>query len=176
METKLTILKEFFEDPQRSFNIRELARLVKINHTTVRQYLNRFVKEGLLIKKKGNIYDSYTSYLSPQYLSLKLYYNLEKLRKSNLVHYLEKQFDLPTIVLFGSYAKAYDAKDSDIDLCVISYIKKQASVETYELILHRKINLQIFTKKEFETQKQKNPAFVNSIANGIVVLGELEIL
>ncbi|MBI2580817.1 ArsR family transcriptional regulator, partial [Candidatus Woesearchaeota archaeon] len=45
MEVKLTILKPFFEDPNRKFSIRELSRILKINHTTVRQYLNRLVKE-----------------------------------------------------------------------------------------------------------------------------------
>ncbi len=176
MERKITILKEFFEDPQRTFHMRELARLIKINHTTVRQYLNKLAKQGFLAKKKGNIYDTYTSNISPQYLNLKLYYNLEKLRKSNLINHLEKEFDLPIIVLFGSYAKAQDTKDSDIDICIISNIKKQINTENYEHVLKRKMSLHIFTKKEFEIQKQKNPGLVNSLTNGLVVSGELEII
>ncbi len=176
MERKITILKEFFEDPQKGFNIRELARLIKINHTTVRQYFNFLVKEDFLIKKRGAIYETYTSNISAKYLNLKFYYNLEKLRKSDVINYLEKQFDFPVIVLFGSYATAYDTKDSDADICIITNIKKELNLRRYENILNRKINLYIFTKEEFKNLKQKNPNLVNSIVNGIVLRGELEIL
>ena len=176
MERKLIILSRFFEDAQRTFNIRELARLIKVNHTTVRQYLSKLVKEGFLIKKKGNIYNSYASDISQKYLNLKLFYNLEKLRKSHLIEFLEKQFDFPTIILFGSYAKARDTKDSDIDIYIISNIKKQINIKSYELELNKEVNLHIFTKKEFEIQKQKNPELINSLANGMILSGELEIL
>ena len=52
METKIAIMRPFFEDPDREFQIRELSRIVKINHTTVRKYLNGLVKESLLKKDK----------------------------------------------------------------------------------------------------------------------------
>jgi len=54
METKLTILGQFFENPNKSFSIRQLSRILKINHTTVRQYLNKMVKDEILsLKKEG---------------------------------------------------------------------------------------------------------------------------
>ena len=85
MERKLTILKPFFEDPNRKFSIRELSRILKINHTTVRQYLNKMVKEELLSSKKEGVYLFYHLILSRKTLNLKLYYNLEKVRNSNLI-------------------------------------------------------------------------------------------
>src|SRR3989344_5412556 len=104
MERKSTILKPFFEDPNRKFSIRELSRILKINHTTVRQYLNKLVKEEFLSLKKEGLYSFYRLILSRKTLNLKLYYNLEKIRNSNLINDLEKAYDLPVIVLFGSYA------------------------------------------------------------------------
>ena len=56
MERKITILKPFFEDPNRKFSIRELSRILRINHTTVRQYLNKLVKEGFLSSKKEGLF------------------------------------------------------------------------------------------------------------------------
>ncbi|MEK6830928.1 MAG: nucleotidyltransferase domain-containing protein [Nanoarchaeota archaeon] len=176
MEIKLNILKPFFEDPDREFNVRELSRIVKINHTTVRKYLNTLVKEGILQKKKGQVYSNYAIVLSKKYLNLKLYYNFEKIRKSNIIEYSQKEFDFPVIVLFGSYAKAKDTKKSDIDICIISNIKKDLNLKSFQLVLDKSVNIHPFTKKEFENLKKKSPELVNNIANGIVLEGELEII
>src|SRR3989339_239575 len=102
MEIRLAILKPFFEEPNRRFSIRELSRILKINHTTVRQYLNQLVNEGFLSSRKEGLYSFYQLILSKKTLNLKLYYNLEKIRNSDLIEELEKAYDLPVIILFGS--------------------------------------------------------------------------
>ncbi|MDD5133657.1 MAG: nucleotidyltransferase domain-containing protein [Candidatus Nanoarchaeia archaeon] len=175
METKITILKSFFEDPNRRFSLRELSRILKINHTTVRQYLNKFVKEGYLSVKKEGVYSFYQLILSRNTLNLKLYFNLEKLRTSNIINDLEKVYDFPVVVLFGSYASATDDKTSDIDICVISNIKKEFPTEKYEKILYKKVNIEKFNKKDWEKTIKTNPYFINNICNGIVLSGELEV-
>ena len=176
MERKLTILKQFFEEPTRKFSIRELSRILKINHTTVRQYLNKLVKEGFLSIKKEGVYSFYNLVLTKKTLNLKLYYNLEKIRESNIIQDLEKVFNLPVIVLFGSYASAMDDANSDIDICLVSNIEKEFSTEKYEKILNRKISLHKFTKNSWERAKKLNPNLINNICNGVVLSGELEVL
>jgi predicted nucleotidyltransferase len=176
MERKLTILKPFFEEPNRRFSIRELSRILKINHTTVRQYLNKLVKEGFLSVKKGGLYSFYQLVFSKKTTNLKLYYNLEKIRESGLIEDLEKTYDLPVIVLFGSYASAMDDKTSDIDICLISNVEKEFNAEKYENKLNRKISLHKFTKNLWNKSKKSNPNLINNICNGIVLSGELEVL
>lgn len=176
METKIAIMKPFFEDPDKKFQIRELSRIVKINHTTVRQYLNRLVKEGILKKIVGGTFSSYSIFISREYLNLKLYYNLEKIWNSGIINEISSKFDLPTIILFGSYAHSDDRKNSDIDLCIISNIKNEINLKKYEKKLNRIVNLHIFNKRKWEEAKKKNPHLVNSICNGLVLLGELEVV
>ncbi|MEK6937806.1 MAG: nucleotidyltransferase domain-containing protein [Nanoarchaeota archaeon] len=176
MERKITILKSFFEEPNRKFSIRELSRLLNINHTTIRQYLQRLVKEECLFSKTEGVYSFYRLILSKKTLNLKLYYNLEKLRRSNLVEDLEKSYDLPVIVLFGSYAFARDDTSSDIDICLISNIEKEFTTEKYEKILNRKISLHRFSKDLWNKAKKSNPNLINNICNGIVLSGELVVL
>ena len=89
METKLTILKPFFEDPDKRFSIRQLSRILKINHTTIRQHLNKMVKEEILSLKKEGVYSFYKLILSKRVLNLKLYYNLEKIRDSHIIEDIE---------------------------------------------------------------------------------------
>lgn len=176
MERKITILKPFFEDPSRKFSIRKLSRILKINHTTVRQYLNKLAKEGFLSSKKEGVYSFYQLILSKKTLNLKIYYNLEKLRNSNLIEDLEKTYDLPIIVLFGSYALARDDISSDIDICLISNVNKEFQIEKYEKSLNRKVNLHRYNKDSWNKAKKSNPNLVNNICNGIVLSGELVIL
>jgi len=107
VERKLTILKPFFEDPNRKFSIRELSRILKINHTTVRQYLNKLVKEGFLSPKKEGVYLFYHLILSRKTLNLKLYYNLEKVRNSNLIEELEKAYRMASLYVMPSVSEPF---------------------------------------------------------------------
>lgn len=176
MEKELTILKPFFEEPNREYHIRELSRILKINHTSIRQHLNKLVKEVFLDFRKEKVYSSYKAKINKKFLNLKLYHNLEKLRISEIVDDLEKKFDYPVIVLFGSYASAYDDQNSDIDICVVTNIKKEFNTEKYEKILGKKISLHFFSNKELERDKIKNRHLINNICNGIVLSGQLEII
>jgi predicted nucleotidyltransferase len=176
MERKLTILKPFFEEPERKFSIRELSRILRINHTTVRQYLNNLVKDDFLSLKKEGVYSFYRLVLSEKTFNLKRYYNLEKIRASNLIADMEKAYDLPIIILFGSFAFARDDTSSDIDLCLISNIDKEFQTEKYERILNRKISLHRFSKDAWNKVKKSNPNLINNVCNGIVLSGELVVL
>lgn len=176
MERKLTILKPFFEEPNRKYSIRELARLLKINHTSTRQYLNQLAKEGFLSSKEEGVYTFYQLILSRKTLNLKFYYNLEKIRKSGIIEDLEKAYDLPVIVMFGSYASATDDSGSDIDICIISNVEKEFSSEKYKKILNRKVSLHKFSKDLWNKAKKSNPNLLNNISNGFVLSGELEVL
>lgn len=176
MDVTITILKPFFEDPNREFHIRELSRLLRINHTTVRQRLAKLVKDGFLAVTKGKVYSAYKPTFSRKYLNLKLYYNLEKIRVSGLVEDMEKAFDYPAITLFGSYAIANDDLGSDIDLCVLSNIKKEFATDKYEKTLNRKISLHVFTKEKWKSMSKGNKGLLNNICNGITLSGQLEVL
>ncbi len=175
METKLKILKPFFENPNGEFQIRELSRLLKINHTTIRQYLLKLVKEDLVEIKKGKPYDYFKANINKKFLNLKLFFNIEKLRESELIGQIEKDYDYPLIVLFGSYASATDDSKSDIDLFVLTEIKKEKDYSKFKEKLNREAVLHLFSKSDFNSAKTKNPELLNNILNGIILSGRLEV-
>ena len=177
METKIAILTPFFENPAESFHIREVAKRTGISHTAVRKHLAALYGEGYLLIKKEKPYNAYKANASSKkFCNLKLYYNLEKLRESGLIEQLERRYDYPCIVLFGSYAKAYDDEKSDIDICLISEVKKETDVKNYQKILHRPVSMHLFDARQWEEAKKKNPDLINSICNGIVLSGQLEVV
>ncbi len=177
MYTELSILKFFFDDPAGNFHIREIARKSALSHMTVRKYLSRFVREGLLIRHKSKPYSTFAAQVSdPKYFNLKLFYSLERLREAKIVSALEYFYDYPVLVLFGSYAQTSNTKESDIDLFILTNIKKEFSTNKYERILQRKINLFICSETEFTRMKAKSPELINNICNGITLSGKLEVL
>ena len=171
----MELLKPFFKKPYEKYLIRELARITGINHTTVRQKLEKFTKQKLLKKVKGKPYDYYQANVeSNAFLLKKLAFNLEQIQP--LVEFLEDHYDFPDIVLFGSYAKAMDDEKSDIDIFIPTNITSEPDLSSYEKALERHISLFIWTKAEFQEAKRKSKHLVNNICNGITLSGQLKVL
>jgi len=130
MFDEFNILKLFFEEPNREFNVREIARILKISPPTISSKLKSFVKLRILKYRKKRILDLYKSDLdSEDYLDLKRFYLLRQLKEIGLIDYLNHFYLKPTIVLFGSCADGLDTELSDIDLVIISENSKIADLK-----------------------------------------------
>ena len=106
---------------------------------------------------------------------MKIYYNLELLNKSGLVDFLLNEFNYPeAIVLFGSFAKAENIKKSDIDILVVSPIKKKIELKEFEKNTGHEIQIFIYSGKELFSLKNKE--LLNSFINGIVLEGYIEVI
>ncbi|MBU1252709.1 MAG: nucleotidyltransferase domain-containing protein [Nanoarchaeota archaeon] len=175
MKRKVDILKPFFENPNERFQIRELSRILKINPTTIGDHLKKFAKENLIELEPGKPYPYFKAKESKEFLIQKLFFNLEKLHQTSIIEQLEKDYDYPTIILFGSYADAIDDKNSDIDLLVLTEIKKDRNYTKFEKKLNRKVSIHLSTKEKFNSLKNKNPELLNNIINGITLAGKLEL-
>lgn len=172
MFKEVNTLKPFLEEPNREFNVRELARLLKIAPATASKKLKEFAKNGLLKQREERMLLLYKADLdSESYTDLKVYYNIRKIKESGLIEALNKFYLKPSIVLFGSAATGLDTETSDIDLFIET--EKKSNIEplkTFEKKLNR--TLQILTAPNI--QKLKNPHLINNILNGITIQGTLK--
>ena len=171
MFKELNILKLFFESPTKDFNVREVARALKINPATASTHLKKFEKAGILKYKKQRIQDLYRADLdSDRYRDLKVYYLIRKLKESGLIESLNKFYIKPAIVLFGSCAYGIDTETSDIDLVIISEkIADFPEQRRFEKKLDREI--QIFAVKDIKDLRNKH--LINNVMSGIVIQGEI---
>ncbi|MEA3414502.1 MAG: nucleotidyltransferase domain-containing protein [Nanoarchaeota archaeon] len=170
------ILTLFIKEPEREFHVREIAKILKRSPTTISKYLKEY-KNILLSKNKLNhlIFKANTE--STKFKQLKLNYNLNILHESGLVNYLSKEFNHPSaIILFGSFAKAENNSNSDIDLLLISSKKQEPNLKKFEKKIGHKIQLFIHSEKELEKLKIKNKELFNNWINGIVIQGYFEVL
>jgi len=172
MFKKLNILNLFFEEPTKEFNVREVARLLKISPATASKDLKQLVKKELLKERKERLLNLYKANLENDlYRDLKIFYNLRKIRDSGLLNELNKFYLKPTIVLFGSCAYGMDTETSDYDLLIISEKTKEfPNIRKFEKNIKKKI--QIFVVKNIKDLKNKH--FVNNILNGIIIQGRIK--
>lgn len=162
-------LQTFFEDCYRRINVREYSRIIKISAPTASKILSEYSKTGLLLQEKERNYIFYYANKNNKYfIDLSRVYWQNKL--SELVNYLDKYLLSPTIILFGSLAKAETKIDSDIDLCIIAH-KKEIDVADFEKKLKRKIQIFFFNSIE----EIKNKELANNIVNGYVLKGRIKL-
>lgn len=171
MFRKLNILKFFFEEPSREFNVREVARLLDISPATASKDLKSLVKQGLLKERKERMLNLYKANIEDElYRDVKIFYNIRKLKESGLISALNKFYLKPAIIMFGSCASGMDTKTSDFDLLIVSEKTKEfPEIKKFEKGLNRK--LQIFVVKGI--RNLKNGHLINNVLNGIVIQGNI---
>ena len=168
----------FINEPGREFYVRQLAKLLKKSPTTISKYLKELEKEKLLISKREYNHLFFRANTESKYFrERKLFFNIRLLRDSRLIEFLEEVFNYPqAIVLFGSFGKAENIKESDIDILVITPIKKDVNLEKYERKLGHKIQLFLHSTQEIERMKIKNKELLNNFINGKILEGFWEVI
>lgn len=173
-KVKKEILSYFFEEPNKEFYVREIANLLKKSPTTISKYLNQFMKQGILVSesKFGHLF--FRASENQKFKQEKLNFNLEKIRDSGILDFFEKELNYPdAIIVFGSFAKAENGKNSDLDFLVVTPVKKDLNFEKFEKKLGRNVQVFLYSKKQLSNLKNKE--LLNSFINGIVLKGYMEV-
>jgi len=175
MNNKLKILQLFFDNPiieGVGFQLREISREISLAPTSVKNYLFELEKEELILKKKHRIHN-YPIYFANRdngkFVFLKKLNNIKLIKDSGLLQYLEDSCVPDVIILFGSYSKGEDLKDSDIDIFLLCG-KMSLELKKYEKKLNRKINT-FFCKSFGKLSKELK----NNIINGVILRGYLKV-
>ncbi len=125
------ILQAFLPDYGKKLHVRQIARMVKINRQTASETLSSMERARILDSEISGRQKLY--FINGNNVKAKIHLqNAENLTKSELCERnpfflrLVEFIDASSVaVLFGSYAKGIEKKDSDIDLLVITDNKEQ---------------------------------------------------
>jgi len=174
----MDILNFFLREPERKFHIRELAKRLGKSPTTVSKYLKILEKEGLVTSdRKYNHFFYKANNETAKFKDLKIYHNIKIIRESGLVDYLNEKLNFPeAIILFGSFAKGENIVKSDIDLLIVTSIKKDLNLNKYEDKVGHSLQLFINSNKDINKMMKSNKELVNNWINGIVLEGNWELL
>ena len=161
------VLNEFFKEPTRIHFIREISREINLAHTSIKRHIDTLLKESFIQKKKSNPFDGYIANReNEKFILYKRAFNLISLEQ--VILEIKDKISPKVIVLFGSYEKGEDIEGSDIDILLISKVKKNLDFSKYEKQLKRQIHM-----TTIENLKELDFSLRNNVKKGIIIEGEL---
>jgi len=185
LETK--IIKFFLGNITERFGIREISRLTKTDYKLVHSTMQKLVKKGVVIKERKANLDLCSLNLKGDLAYIGF---VEMLRKND---FLSKHKDINTffedalykvkelyytIVIFGSFAKGKEHKESDMDLLIIAPTRAiaeeiQRVINSESLFLNRKVQSITLDEKEFISNlaDKKLNVVVEAFKNHIIITG-----
>ncbi len=150
---------------------RDIAKSLKVSPTAVANSLAGLHKERLItIKKTKNINFVSFNRDNGKAIELKRVENLRNIYSSELFEYLEDELAGSVIILFGSYSYGGDTDASDVDLAVIGRKDKVLDLEKFDILLHRKVNINFY-----DSFKEIHKNLRDNILNGVVLKGVIEL-
>ncbi|MFT4308736.1 MAG: nucleotidyltransferase domain-containing protein [Candidatus Woesearchaeota archaeon] len=170
-DTKRRVLEALFTTFG-DVHIRLLARITSLHPNTVIAALDELESEELIVR----IPDERTQRIlvrPGRYFAIrKTAYTIESLHRSGLIDALNDAFSYPTIILFGSYARGENHERSDLDLFIISDVKRGFDASAYECF--GEIHLFVHTPEEFEKLRKSSAQLISNVLNGIIISGYVE--
>lgn len=163
----LRVLEVFFREPTAIHFIREIGREIKLAPPSVKIIINNLIKQDLIKSKKSKPFNGYVANReNDAFLFYKKAYNLMSLY--NLKNLIVESIHPKSMILFGSYSRGEDIETSDIDILIISKVKKDINVESIEKKLKRRINVMIV-----DDIKRLDKLIIKKVYNGMVLSGEI---
>ncbi len=185
----LRVLSLFTKGYDKEPYIREVEKLLKISSRTALLTLDKLEKIGILESKtkgKIKIYSIKKTGISKEYFLLtEQYKKIHFLEKNHLIKEILEKLDSVfegVVILFGSYAKGIQKKDSDLDLFIVGkhdekQIKEvghkygiEINIKSYPMdIFKKEINEDILLKEVAENHILINNAegFVREVVKWI---------
>jgi predicted nucleotidyltransferase len=162
-KNQILILEIFFNHPERSYYLRELALLMGKEPGVFQKDINKLIEKGILedyfeanrrffkLNKKSSILKE-----------LKLIFFKTLGIKGRLGEELKKIPGIKEAFIYGSFARGEEKTTSDVDLFIIGSIDENKLIDMIirlEKKFNREINYSLMTEKEFE-KKLKEKKFI----------------
>lgn len=181
------LIRFFLGNITERFGIREISRLTKTDYKLVHSTVQKLVKKGVVIKERKANLDLCSLNLKGDLAYIGF---VEMLRKNDFlskhkefntffedVLYKVKELYF-TIVIFGSFAKGKEHKESDLDLLIIAPTRSiaeeiQRIINSESLLLKRKVQSVILDEKEFISNlaDKKLNVVVEAFKNHMIITG-----
>ncbi len=167
------VLRLLFIKAGESLNQRRIAQILDVSPTAVMKALPGLAKHNfikLTQDKESKRWSVELNRENHKIMQLKRVDNVKQLYESGLSDYIEKECAGATIILFGSYSRGDDTKNSDIDLAVIGRKEKDIDTTKFSKLLERTIHINFY-----ESWDKIHKHLKENLCNGIVLAGGIEL-
>jgi len=166
-KNRAELLGLFFTNPDRSFYMQEIGRILNKKPGYFQKTINNMEKEGILVSEyKANaryfkVNKGYPLYQELKSIVFKTVGVVGSLRES-----LKQIKNIKFSFIYGSYAKSAENYLSDIDLIVIGIIDEDALIKELDKMekkIGREVNYRLYELKEFKKEIEKRNPFLLEI-------------
>ena len=166
-KNKAELLGLFFTNPEKSYYMQEIGRILGKKPGTFQRTLNNLVSDGILISE----YKANSRYFSvnkkyPIYRELKSIIFKTIGIQGSIRGVLKEIKDIRLAFIYGSYAKSRESYLSDIDIVIIGKPDEEILInrlDNLEEKLQREINYKIYTYKNLKKEITESEPFIINI-------------
>ena len=168
----------FLTNPDRSFYMHEIGRILGRKPGTFQRTLNNMVSEGILTSEyKANARFFKANKKCPIYKELKSIVFKTVGVQGSIREVFEKIGNIKFAFIYGSYAKAKETSFSDIDLAVIGNPDEDKLIKELDRLegkFQREINYKLYTLKKFKHDIEEREPFILEIIGDkkIMLIGD----
>lgn len=176
-KNRAALLRLFLTNPDQSFYMQEIGRILGKKPGIFQRTLNNMEKEGILVSeykanaryfKANKEYPLYKEFKSIVFKTVGVIGSIEDV--------LKKIGNINFVFIYGSYAKAKENYLSDIDLVIIGNTDEDKLIKEFDKLeeqLKREINYKLYTLSDFKKEfKQKEPFLLEILRDKkIMIIG-----
>lgn len=162
------LLRLFYTNPEKSFYMQEVGKILEKKPGVFQRTLNGLVEEGLVTSEyRGHARFFQANTRHPLYPELKKI--VEKIAgvEGTLRDLFRGIKGVKMALLYGSFAKGKERKDSDIDLLVVGNPRLEdqllKQLPKLEKEFQREINYKLYSDKEYREKRAKRDPFLEEV-------------
>ncbi len=166
-EVRVKLLKILLPQPEKSFHVRALVRLVGTEINAVRRELTNLLEIGLLRKRQSSNKIYYTVNTSckyfPELLSL---ISKEEGLGAQIIDNAKELGKIRYAVISRAFTKGRETTALDVDLLIVGTINLpvlEKIIKDEEKKLGKEINYTVLAEDEFLFRKRKNDQFISRV-------------
>ena len=178
INNKLDIVIALIERPNEQITINRLSQELDIDYKNVYNIVKKLERDNLIfLEKNGNAYNCILNKeVHPIIFEAEFNRRNNFLKKKSFKVLADKlsKLNFPFIALiFGSYAKGTETKNSDIDLMVICENSRDKEIQRTISLFPQDIHLITLTSEEFHSMANSKEFSVvaEAISNNIILIG-----
>jgi len=167
--SKGEILKLFFQDPEKEYYLREIARILGKEPGFFQEAINKLVNEGILKdERRADLRYFKLNKNYPIYEEIKKIISKTVGIEARIREIIDNLKGAECAFIFGSIAKNQESSNSDIDLMIIGGIDQDQLIKEInqaEDELKREINYHLYSREEVIKQLRINNDFLVKVFN-----------
>ncbi len=177
-KNRAALLRLLFTNPEKSFYMHEIGRILGKKPGTFQRTLNSMEKEGIVASEyKANARYFRVNKKYPLYKELKSIVFKTVGVAGTIEESLRKLGNVKYAFIYGSYAKAKENYLSDIDLIVIGNCQEDMLIkklDALEELLKREINFKMYKADDFRQEITQGDPFLGNILKDkkIMLIGD----